>query len=63
MEAFSALLALCEGNSPVAGEFPSKIARNADFDVFYVGHHKLLNKLSNDRWFKTTWRPCDVIIM
>ena len=31
------------------------------FDV--VGLYKLLNKQSNDRWFETTWRPCDVIII
>ena len=33
METFSALLALCAGNSPVTGEFPSQRASNADFDV------------------------------
>ena len=35
METFSVLLALCEGNSPVTGEFPSQrpVARN--FDVFF----------------------------
>ena len=33
MATFSALLALCEGNSPVTGEFPSQrtVARNFDF--------------------------------
>ena len=35
MEIFSALLALCEGNSPVTGEFPSQRASNAGFDVFF----------------------------
>ena len=28
-----------------------------------MGPHKLLNKQSTDRWFKTTWRSCDVIVM
>ena len=44
MEAFSGLLALCVGNSPVTGRFPSQRANNADFEVFYVGPYKLLNK-------------------
>ena len=47
MKAFSTLLALCAGNSPVTGEFPSQRDSNADFDVFAdfdVGPHKLLNK-------------------
>ena len=30
MEAFSALLALCVGNSPVTGEFPSQRASFLD---------------------------------
>ena len=25
--------------------------------------HKLLNKQSNNRWFHTPWRSCDVIVM
>ena len=33
MEAFSMLLALCAGNSPVTGEFPSQKDSNADFDT------------------------------
>ena len=33
MEVFSALLALCEGNSPVTGEFPSQRDSNSDFGV------------------------------
>ena len=48
---------------PVICEFPSKRASNADF--FGVCPHKLLNKNipSNERWFETTWRWCDVIDM
>ena len=57
---FSALLALCAGNSLVTGAFPSQRAINALFDP---GPHTLLNKQSNDRWFETRWRSCDVIIM
>ena len=37
---FSALLALCAGNLPVSGQFPSQRASNADFDVSLM--HKLL---------------------
>ena len=36
MEASSALLTLCAGNSPVTGEFPSQRASNEDFDVALV---------------------------
>ena len=35
MEAFSALLAICEGNSPVPGEFPSQRPVTRSFDVFF----------------------------
>ena len=45
METFSALLALCEGNSPVTGEFPSQRVSNAGFDVFFeVSLNKRLHK-------------------
>ena len=35
METFSALLALCEGNSPVVGEFPAQRPVTRSFDVFF----------------------------
>ena len=35
METFSALLALCAGNSPLTGEFPSQRAVTRSFDVFF----------------------------
>ena len=35
METFSALLALCVGNSPVTGEFPTQRAGMRSFDVFF----------------------------
>ena len=35
METFSALLALCAGNSPVAGEFPSKRPVTRSCGVFF----------------------------
>ena len=35
MEKFSALLALCEGNPPVTGGFPSQRLVTRSFDVFF----------------------------
>ena len=35
MEKFSALLALCEVNSPVTGEFPSQRPAMRSFNVFF----------------------------
>ena len=35
METFPALLAICTGNSPVTGEFPSKRQVTQSFDVFF----------------------------
>ena len=36
METFSALLALCAGNSPVTAEFPSQWPMTRSFDVFFI---------------------------
>ena len=36
METFSTLRALCAGNSPVAGEFPSQGPWTRSFDVFFI---------------------------
>ena len=36
MEAFSALLALCAGNSPVIGELPAQRPVTRSFDVFFI---------------------------
>ena len=47
METFSALLALCAGNSPVVGEFPSQRLVTRSFDVFY--ELRLNKRLSNNR--------------
>ena len=35
METFSALLAICTGNSPVPGEFPTQRPVTRSFDVFF----------------------------
>ena len=64
MKSFFALLAHCVGNSPVTGEFPAqKVQWYGRWCFFNVGPHKLLNEQINSRWYETTWRPCDVIVM
>ena len=55
METFSALLAICAGNSPVPGEFPAQRPLTRSFDVFYL--NKRLNKQSRGWWFETPSRP------
>ena len=53
--AFRALLALCEGNSPVSGWIPSQTASDAELWWFVVSFEKLLNKQSIYGWFQTQW--------
>ena len=49
-DAFSTLLALCEGNPPVTGGFPSQSASNMNLRCsFVVILNKWLNKHSIDR--------------
>ena len=38
MEAFSALLAICAGNTPVPGEFPAQKPVTRNFDAFFDLH-------------------------
>ena len=63
MEAFSALLTLCEGNPPVVGGFPSQGQWHGAliFSLIY----KRLNTQWRRRWFDTSlrssWRHCDII--
>ena len=64
METFSALLALCAGNSPVTGEFPPQSPVTRNFDVFFdLRLNKRLSKQSWCWWFETPsgslWRHCD----
>ena len=66
MEAFSALLALCAGNSPVTGEFSSQRPVTRSFDVsFDLRLKKRLSKPPppRHRWFETpsrpSWRHCN----
>ena len=53
METFSALLALCAGNSPVTGEFLLQRTVMRCFDVFFDLHlNKRLSKQSWGWWFE-----------
>ena len=58
METFSALLAICAGNSPVPGEFPTQRPVTWSFDVFFdLRQNKRLSKQWWGWWFKTPSRP------
>ena len=58
METFSALLAMCAGNSPVSGEFPAQRPVTRSFDVFFdLPLNKRLSKQSWGWWFKTPSCP------
>ena len=57
IETFSALLAICAGNSPVPGEFPAKRPVTRSFDVFFdLYPNKRLSKQWWGWWFETP--PC-----
>ena len=70
METFAALRALCEGNSPVTGEFPSQRPVTQSFDVFFdlrlnkslalscfASQKKLFNLLFNaSKWMKSLYK-------
>ena len=58
METFSALLAICAGNSPVPGEFPTQRPVTRSFDVYFdLRPNKRLCKQSWGRWFETLSPP------
>ena len=58
METFSALLAICAGNSPVSGEFPAQRPVTRSFDIFFVVRLiKRLSKHSRVWWFETLSHP------
>ena len=66
METFVAILALCAGNSPVTGEFPSQRPVTGNFDVFFdLRLNKRLSKQPWSWWFGTPshplWRHCNAI--
>ena len=58
------ILALCEGNSPVTGEFPSQRPVTRSFDIFFDLHlNKWLSKQSIRWWFempsRSFWHHCN----
>ena len=64
METFSALLALCAGNSPVPDEFPAQRPVTWSFDVFFdLCLNKRSSKQSWGWWFQTPscslWCHCN----
>ena len=65
-EAFSTLLALCEGNIPVTGRLPSQRPVTRSFAVFFdLRLNKRLSKQSRRLWFEAPsrllWHHCKVI--
>ena len=68
METFSALLALCTGNSPVSGWFSAQRPVTRSFHVFFdLRLNKRLSQQSWGWWFKTLsrslWRHCNGVVM
>ena len=58
MEAFSALLAVCAGNSPVTGEFPTQRPVTQSFGVSLIcALNKRLSEQTWGWWFETPVRP------
>ena len=58
METFSALLAICAGNSPGTGEFPAQRPVTRSFDVYFdLRPNKRLSKQSLGWWFETLSPP------
>ena len=57
METFSAFLAICAGNSPVSGEFPTQRPVTRSFNVFFdLRLNELFSEQSWGWWFETL--PC-----
>ena len=48
METFSALLAICAGNSPITGEFPVQRPATQSFDFFFFDLHR-------NQWLSKQW--------
>ena len=68
METFSALLAICAGNSPVTGEFPAQRPVTRSFDVFI--DLRLNIRLSKQWWgwwyetpSRSLWRHCNAAVL
>ena len=56
MDTFSALLAICVGNSSVPGEFPAQRPASGVL-MFFLRPNKRLSKQSLGWWFETLSRP------
>ena len=64
MKTFSALLAICAGNSPVTGVFPAQKPVTRSFDVFFdLRSNKRLSKQPWGWRFETPSYPYDVTIV
>ena len=66
MEKISALLALCAGNSPVTGEFPSQRPVMQSFDGFFdLRLNNPLSKQPRCQWFEMPsgplWHHCNEV--
>ena len=62
METFAAFLALCEGNSPVTGEFPAQRPVTQSFEVFFhLCLNKRLSEYLNKWWGRCFERPCHLL--
>ena len=58
METFFALLAICAGNPPVPGEFPTQMPVTRCIDVYFdMRPNKRLSKQSWGWWIETPSRP------
>ena len=69
METFSALLAICAGNSPVTSGFPAQRPVTRSFEFFFeLRPNKRLSKQSLGWWFETPtrslwlWRHRNVLL-
>ena len=64
MEAISALLAICAGNSPVIGEFPAWRPVKRSFDIFFDLHlNKRLSKRGEAGNLRRHLADYDVTVM
>ena len=64
MKTFSALLAICAGNSPVTDEFPAQRPVTRRFDIFFdMCQNKRLSKQRWGWWFETHRAHYDTTVM
>ena len=64
METFSALLAICAGNSPVTGEFPAQRPVTRSFGVFFdLRLNKRLSKQFEAGYLRRHRAHYDIIVM